>query len=75
MDELIFRLSSCVCELDEIADELELELDIDAMQIHRASDIVDDFQRKLSAMLDREDNIPDIYHIKLQERLDEGDWE
>lgn len=75
MDELICRLVDCVNELDEIADELEIEYMVNARAINTASDIVDEFKRKLSAMLDRDDDIPDIYHIKLQERLDEGDWE
>lgn len=75
MDELLYRLGQCICELDEIADELELEYSVNARTLNTASDIVDDFQRKLSAMLDRADEVPDLYHIKLQASLDEGDWE
>ena len=75
MDELLCRLVDCVNELDEIADELELEYSINARAVNAASDTIYEFKRKLSAMLDRDDDIPDIYHIKLQERLDEGDWE
>ena len=75
MDELICRLVDCVNELDEIADELEIEYMVNARAINTASDIVDEFKRKLSAILDMNDEEPDLYHMELQERLDKGDWE
>ena len=75
MDELICRLVDGVNELDEIADELEIEYMVNARAINTASDIVDEFKRKLSAILDMNDEEPDLYHMELQERLDKGDWE
>ena len=74
MDELLYRLGNVICELDEIADELELEFSINSRALNNASDMVSEFEKKLTAMLDRQDEIPDLYHIKLQERLDEGEW-
>ena len=74
MDELLYRIGNVICELDEIADELELEFSINSRALNNASDMVNEFEKKLTAMLDREDDIPDLYHIKLQERLDEGEW-
>lgn len=76
MDELICRLVDCVNELDEIADELELEYSVNARAVNTASDMIDEFKRKLSAMLDRDD-VPDLYHTKLQEKIDaeaRGEW-
>lgn len=75
MDELLYRIGNVISELDEIADELELEFSINSRALNNASDMVNEFEKKLTAMLDRQDEIPDLYHIKLQERLDEGDWE
>ena len=74
MDELLYRIGNVICELDEIADELELEFSINSRALNNASDMVSEFEKKLTAMLDRQDEIPDLYHIKLQERLDEGEW-
>ena len=77
MDELLCRLVDCVNELDEIADELELEYSINARAVNTASDMIDEFKRKLSAMLDRADDVPDLYHTKLQEKIDaeaRGEW-
>lgn len=74
MDELLYRIGNVICELDEIADELELEFSINSRALNNASDMVNEFEKKLTAMLDRQDEIPDLYHIKLQERLDEGEW-
>ena len=74
MDELLYRIGNVISELDEIADELELEFSINSRALNNASDMVNEFEKKLTAMLDRQDEIPDLYHIKLQERLDEGEW-
>lgn len=74
MDELLYRIGNVICELDEIADELELEFSINSRALNNASDMVNEFEKKLTAMLDRQDEIPDLYHIELQERLDEGEW-
>ena len=74
MDELLYRIGNVICELDEIADELELEFSINSRALNNASDMVSEFEKKLTAMLDRQDEVPDLYHIKLQERLDEGEW-
>lgn len=74
MDELIYRLGSVVCELDEIVEELDTEYSINPRMLINASDMVNEFQQKLNDILERQDEIPDLYHIKLQERLDEGGW-
>ena len=74
MDELLYRIGNVISELDEIADELELEFSINSRALNNASDMVNEFEKKLTAMLERQDEIPDLYHIKLQERLDEGEW-
>ena len=43
MDELLCRLVDCVNELDEIADELELEYSINARAVNTSSDMIDEF--------------------------------
>ena len=77
MDELLYRLGNVICELDEIADELDMEYSINPRPLMDASDMVNEFEKKLSKMLEREDDIPDLYHIKLQEKLEaesRGEW-
>ena len=77
MDDLISRIVECINELNEIAEELFMEHDMEANEIEEALDLIEIYERKLKRIVDKEESEPDLYHIKLQERLDaeaRGEW-
>ena len=74
MGELLCRLNDCINELDDIYDELNGELD--TTELLKGIEIINKFYSKESKKMwdddcyDEEDRIPDFYHDRLQEKLD-----
>ena len=68
LDELLSKINDCVNELDGISEELSFE--IDTTEINEAIDNL--YKAYKKALEPEEEYEPDLYHSKLQERLDEG---
>lgn len=85
LDDILHKLNDCINELYDISDELEEELthvgdemleknDVYVSDFYRLIDEIDLFKSRASRLMDvEEDDEPDWYHIKLQERLDKGE--
>ena len=70
LDELLSKINDCVNELEGISEELSFE--IDTTEINEAIDNLYKAYKNASKVLEPEEEYePDLYHLKLQERLDE----
>lgn len=73
LDETLCRLNDCLNELDDIAMDLD-ELGVDANVLQKASEAIFQYYIKTSKLLDDNEEEPDFYHDKLQEKLDRENY-
>lgn len=75
MDELLCRLNDCMNDLDDIYDDL-VEEEVDTTDLLKAIDMIDKYYKKLSYDFEHsgEEEEPDFYHERLQEKLDRENY-
>ena len=76
LDDFSCQLTDCTNILDDMADELESEFGIDATELNKISDLIWEYRKKISKIIEKaevEDVIDEceIYHNKRQEMLDD----
>lgn len=73
LDTTLCKLNDCLNELDDISDELD-ELGINVKDLLQATDAIFKFYSNTSKLLDDNEEEPDFYHDKLQEKLDRENY-
>ena len=73
LDEVLCKLNDCLNELDDISDELD-ELGVDVTELLKYTDCIYEFHKKTCRLLDDEEEEPDFYHDRLQEKLDRENY-
>lgn len=73
LDEVLCKLNDCINELDDISDELD-ELGVDVTDFLKSIDSIFKFKMQTSKLLDDEEEEPDFYHDRLQEKLDRENY-
>lgn len=82
LDDLLYKVHEKTEELYELAEEIEKQackedvidyIEKDLVMLDTLIEGLDKFNRNIKIYDEVEDDEPDWYHIKLQERLDEGE--